>query len=201
MTEEETKGVVSEETVTKKSTKNGSETYFAEFDFSKVEMTLESMLKSGVHFGHMKSRRHPKMDEYIYTTRNNINIIDLQKTMEKLQEAMKFLISVQKEGKKVLFVGTKKQANDLIESLALRLGAPYVVERWIGGTFTNFKVIRGRTKYLKESEEQMVRGEFKKYTKFEQMKKVEELEKMEKRMGGIKNMIELHGLQQNHLNL
>lgn len=179
--------------VSKKVAKTASQTYFDDFDFSKVEMTLESMLKSGVHFGHMRSRRHPKMDEYIYTTRNNINIIDLQKTLEKLQEAMKFLVSVQKEGKKVLFVGTKKQANDLIESLAVRLGAPYVVERWIGGTFTNFKVIRGRTKYLKESEEQMARGEFKKYTKFEQSKKTEELEKLEKRMGGIKEMTELPG--------
>ena len=103
-----------QEAAVKKSAYKGADTYFTEFDFSKVEITLESMLKSGVHFGHMKSRRHPKMDEYIYTTRNNINIIDLQKTLEKLQEAMKFLSSVQKEGKKVLFVGTKKQANDLI---------------------------------------------------------------------------------------
>jgi small subunit ribosomal protein S2 len=179
--------------IVKNSVKDNKGTYFFEFDFSKVELTLETMLKSGVHFGHMKSRRHPKMDEYIFTTRNNINIIDLQKTMEKLEEAMKFLSSIQKSGKKVLFVGTKKQANDLIESLALRLNAPYVVERWIGGTFTNFKVIRGRTKYLKESEEQMMRGEFKKYTKFEQSKKMEELEKLEKRMGGIKEMAELPG--------
>ncbi len=193
MAAEETQAVVAEAVAVKKSAKNTGDTYFTEFDFSKVELTLESMLKSGVHFGHMKSRRHPKMDEYIYTTRNNINIIDLQKTMEKLQEAMKFLSSVQKDGKKVLFVGTKKQANDLIESLAHRLGAMYVVERWIGGTFTNFKVIRARTKYLKESEEQMARGEFKKYTKFEQSKKTEELEKLEKRMGGIKEMTELPG--------
>lgn len=195
MTAEEQKTVApaAEAAAPKKSVKNSSETYFAEFDFSKVEMTLESMLKSGVHFGHMKSRRHPKMDEYIYTTRNNINIIDLQKTLEKLQEAMKFLAAVKKDGKKVLFVGTKKQANDLIGSLAVRLGAPYVVERWIGGTFTNFKVIRGRTKYLVESEEQQARGEFKKYTKFEQAKKTEELEKLEKRMGGIKEMTELPG--------
>lgn len=184
---------VEESVAVKKTAKSLSEEYFADFDFSKVEMTLESMLKAGVHFGHMKSRRHPKMDEYIYTTRNNINIIDLQKTLEKLQEAMKFLKSVQKDGKKVLLVGTKKQANDLIESLARATGTPYVVERWIGGTFTNFKVIRGRTKYLKESEEKMARGEFKKYTKFEQAKKTEELEKLEKRMGGIKEMADLPG--------
>lgn len=177
----------------KKVAKGDVDSYFEGFNFSQVDITLESLLKNGVHFGHMKSRRHPKMDAYIYTTRNNINIIDLQKTLEKLQEAMKFLKSVQKEGKKILFVGTKKQAVRLVESLAQELNMPYVVERWIGGTFTNFKVIRGRAKYLKDSEEQMARGEFKKYTKLEQLKKTEELEKLEKRMGGIKEMTELPG--------
>jgi small subunit ribosomal protein S2 len=196
----EAKEGIKEETATtaetlasKETMKATQEGYFTNFDFANVEMTLESMLKSGVHFGHMKSRRHPRMDEYIYTTRNNINIIDLQKSLEKLQEALKFLESVRKSGKRVLFVGTKKQTNDLVISLASRLKEPYVVERWIGGTFTNFKMICGRTKYLKESEEKMMRGEFKKYTKFEQAKKVEELEKLEKRMGGIKHMTELPG--------
>lgn len=188
---EEKKAVA--ESAPAKVSKNESEAYFAGFDFSQVEITLEALLKSGVHFGHMKSRRHPKMDEYIYTTRNNINIIDLQKTLEKLQEAMKFLKATQKEGKKILFVGTKKQTVRLVESLAKELNMPYVVERWIGGTFTNFKVIRARAKYLKDSEEQMARGEFKKYTKLEQLKKTEELEKLEKRMGGIKEMTELPG--------
>lgn len=189
----ENKVVSAPAVVSKKGSRNGEMSYFAEFDFSKIELTLESMLKNGVHFGHMKSRRHPKMDEYIYTTRNNINIIDLQKTLEKLQETMNFLQSVQKEGKVVLLVGTKKQAKELVRSLAERLGLPYVVERWIGGTFTNFKVIRGRTKYLKDAEEKMAQGEFKKYTKFEQSKKMEEIEKLEKKMGGIKDMTELPG--------
>lgn len=170
-----------------------SEGYFADFDFSKQETTLESMLKSGVHFGHMKSRRHPKMDQYIYTTRNNINIIDLQKTFGKLEQAIAFLQSVQKEGKSILFIGTKKQAIPLVRSLAERLRMPFVVERWIGGTFTNFKVIRGRAKYLREAEEMIAKGEFKKYTKLEQLKKMEEIEKLEKRMGGIKDMAELPG--------
>jgi small subunit ribosomal protein S2 len=189
---EQKKTAVEEVVAVKKGSVN-SDQYFADFDFSKVEVSLENMLKSGVHFGHMKSRRHPKMDEYIYTTRNNINIIDLQKTLEKLEKAIAFLQALKKEGKPILFVGTKKQARVLAQSLAERLGMPYVVERWIGGTFTNFKVIRGRTKYLTDSEEKMAKGEFKKYTKLEQLKKMEELEKLEKRMGGIKYMAELPG--------
>lgn len=187
------KEAVEEVVVKPKEAKSGNELYFVDFDFSQVEITLEAMLKNGVHFGHMKSRRHPRMDQYIYTTRNNINILDLQKTIVKLQEAMAFLKSVQKDGKSILFVGTKKQASDLIFSLAKRLEMSYMVDRWIGGTFTNFKVIRGRAKYLKESEEMLARGEFKKYTKFEQSKKMEEIEKLEKRMGGIKEMTELPG--------
>ena len=167
------------------------ENYFASLDLAKIENSLEEMMKSGVHFGHQKSRRNPKMDEYIFTTRKGINIIDLQKTQEKLKEALEFIQGVKKSGKNILFVGTKVQAKDLAREVAEACQMPYVSERWLGGTFTNFKVIRGRTRYLVDSEGMMERGEFKKYTKFEQMKKTEELEKMEKRMGGIKNMMEL----------
>lgn len=167
--------------------------YFACFNFSDVEKSLEAMLKSGVHFGHQKSRKHPSMNEYVYTTRKGINIIDLQKTSEKLEEALEFLETLKAENKKILFVGTKKQSHDLIKSLAKRLGMPYVIDRWLGGTFTNFKNIKGRTKYLKDQEDLKNKGEFKKYTKFEQAKKTEEIEKMEKKMGGIKDMLELPG--------
>jgi small subunit ribosomal protein S2 len=167
--------------------------YFADFNFSDVEKSLLLMLKSGVHFGHQKSRKHPSMNEYVYTTRKGINIIDLQKTSEKLDEALEFLKTLKESGKKVLFVGTKKQSHDLIKSIAKRLDMPFVVDRWLGGTFTNFKNIKGRTKYLKDQEDLMAKGEFKKYTKFEQAKKNEELEKMEGKMGGIKDMMELPG--------
>jgi small subunit ribosomal protein S2 len=170
------------------------ENFFAALDLSKIEMSLEEMMKAGVHFGHQKSRRNPKMEEYIFTTRKGINIIDLQKTQEKINEALKYIKEVKKSGKAILFVGTKTQTKDLIQDAAESVKMPYVVERWLGGTFTNFKVIRGRTRYLVDSEDKLVKGEFKKYTKFEQMKKNEELEKMEKRMGGIKNMAELPGL-------
>lgn len=164
---------------------------FAEMDLAKMELTLEALLKSGVHFGHQKARRNPKMNEFIFATRKGITIIDLQKTLEKIQEAMDFLKSVKGSGKQILFVGTKTQARDLARDAAEFVSMPYVVERWLGGTFTNFKIIRQRARYLVESQEKLAKGEFKKYTKFEQMKKVEELEKMEKRMGGIKNMVEL----------
>jgi len=152
---------------------------------------LEEMMKGGVHFGHQKARRNPKMNEYIFTTRKGINIIDLEKTQEKIKEAMEFIQGIKKSGKNILFVGTKIQAKDLIKEVAISSGMPFVSERWLGGTFTNFKVIRGRARYLVDNQNMLEKGEFKKYTKFEQMKKIEELEKMEKRMGGIKNMMEL----------
>jgi small subunit ribosomal protein S2 len=167
------------------------ESYFASLDLAKLEVSLELMMKNGVHFGHQKSRRNPKMNEYIFTTRKGINIIDLQKTKEKIEEALEFIKQVRKEGKEILFVGTKVQAKDIVKDAAQSCNMPYVVERWLGGTFTNFKVIKGRTRYLVDSQEGFEKGEFKKYTKFEQMKKLEELEKMEKRMGGIKYMAEL----------
>lgn len=167
--------------------------YFATVDFKAVEITLEALLKAGVHFGHMKSRRHPKMAPYTYTTRNGLNIVDLKKTSEKLEEASAFLSSVKKSGKAILCVGTKKQTHDLVRSFARRFGLPFVVDRWLGGTFTNFPVIRARAKYLRETSEKLAQGDFKKYTKFERMKIAEELEKLERRMGGIKYMGELPG--------
>lgn len=171
----------------------GGEDYFANFDFGALEVDMRLMLKNGVHFGHQKSRKNPKMNEYIFGTRSGINIIDLQKTVEKLEEATKFIQKIISEGQDILFVGTKKQAKKLVESAAKKCGMPYVVERWLGGTFTNFKNISERTKYLRDGQEKMKRGEYSKYTKFEQMKIAEELEKMEEKMGGIKNMSRLPG--------
>lgn len=174
--------------------KISSEDYFADFNFSDLKVDMGLLLKNGAHFGHKKSRRHPKMDIYIHTTRNEISIIDLQSTLEKLKEALEFIGKAKEEGKQILFVGTKKQAKDLIISAAKRCGAPFVVERWLGGTFTNFKIIKERAKYLTDNQGMFQRGEFEKYTKFERMKKLEEMEKMEKKMGGIKNMGELPGV-------
>jgi small subunit ribosomal protein S2 len=170
------------------------ENFFALFDFAKLDVSLEGLLKAGVHFGHLKSRRHPKMDEYIYTTRKNINIVDLQKTAEKLEVAAKFLAEVVKNGKPILFVGMKKQTQDTVKSLAVRLDESYVIDRWLGGTLTNFSCIRSRAKYLNETHEKIGQGEFKKYTKFEQAKKSEEVEKLERKVGGIKHMEQLPGV-------
>lgn len=167
--------------------------YFADFDFAKLDTGLEGLLKAGVHFGHLKSRRHPKMDEYIFTTRKNINILDLEKTTEKLETAAKFLAEVAKSGKPILFVGMKKQTHDTVKSLAARLGESYVIDRWLGGTLTNFGMIRGRAKYLNETNDKIGQGAFKKYTKFEQAKKSEEIEKLERKVGGIRHMEQLPG--------
>jgi small subunit ribosomal protein S2 len=167
--------------------------YFADFDFSKLNVSAEEMFKSGVHFGHSKSRKHPKMNQYIYGTRNGINIIDIEKTIDKLKEATSFIEKMVASGQSILFVGTKKQAKKLVESAAKKCEMPYVTERWLGGTFTNFDIISKRTRFLKTGQEKMKKGEYSHYTKFEQMKMAEELERLERRMGGIKNMEKLPG--------
>lgn len=167
--------------------------YFASLDFNSVDVSLENLLKAGVHFGHLKSRRHPKMDEYIYTTRKSINILNLQKTSEKLETAAKFLAGIVKSGKPILFVGMKKQTHETVKSLAQHVGQFYMIDRWLGGTLTNFNAIRGRARHLKDTEDKFAQGEFKKYTKFEQVKKMEEVERLLKKVGGIKGMEELPG--------
>lgn len=171
----------------------GGEDYFASLDFSTLAPDVKVMLKNGVHFGHQKSRKNPKMDEYVFGNKNGISIIDLEKTLEKLKEAEKFIEKIVSEGQDILFVGTKKQAKKLVESAAKRCGMPYVVERWLGGTFTNFRVISGRTRFLRDGQEKMKKGDYSIYTKFEQMKIAEELERLEQKMGGIKNMNKLPG--------
>ncbi|MDP1884007.1 MAG: 30S ribosomal protein S2 [Candidatus Moranbacteria bacterium] len=195
MTEEKKTAVAQEEAVETGAkepvSKNSSEDYFADFDFANLAVDMNAMLKAGVHFGHQKSRRNPRMDEYIFGTRNGVNIIDLQKTVSKLDEAVKFIEKTVSEGQEILFVGTKKQVKKLVESGARRCASPYVIDRWLGGTFTNFSAISGRTRFLRDGEEKMKRGEYDKYTKFEQMKIAEELERLERRMGGIKNMLKL----------
>ncbi len=170
-----------------------NEDYFAQADFSQLKMTLEEMLKAGVHFGHKKSRRHPKMNPYIFATKNGISIFDLEKTLIKLQSALDFIKEIKRADRQILFVGTKKQARYLIKSAAQRCQMPFVNERWLGGTFTNFKMIRKRVDYLLQEEDKQEKGDFEKYTKFEQAQKKDELEKLEKRMGGIKKMKELPG--------
>lgn len=169
------------------------ENYFSTVDFNTIDVSLEGLLKAGVHFGHLKSRRHPKMDEYIYTTRKNINILNLQKTAEKLEAAAKFLTQIVRSGKPILFVGMKKQTHETARALAEHVGQYYMIDRWLGGTLTNFACIRSRARHLQDLQEKFASGEFKKYTKFEQAKKMEEVERLEKKVGGIKGMEDLPG--------
>ncbi len=167
--------------------------YFSDVDFSNLKINAEDMFRGGVHFGHHKSRKNPKMNAYIFGVKNGISIINLQKTEEKLKEALAFVETIISQGKPILFVGTKKQAKKVIELAAKKCEMPYVSERWLGGTFTNFSVMSSRTRYLREGQEKMAKGEYEKYTKFEQMKFAEELERLETKMGGIKNMYGLPG--------
>jgi small subunit ribosomal protein S2 len=156
--------------------------------FSDDKVGLEKLLKNGVHFGHNKSCRDPRMDKFIFGSKRGINIIDLEKTKERLEKAIEFVKGIAGEQKQILFVGTKKQAKTIVKFSAESSKMPHVTERWLGGTFTNFGVIRKRAQYLKDSQEQMAIGGFDKYTKLEKLKKTEELEKLEKKMGGLKEM-------------
>lgn len=157
-------------------------------DFTPSEISLEKLLKNGVHFGHNKSCKDPRMNKFIFGSKRGINIIDLQRTQEKLIEAIEFVKLIKAEKKQILFVGTKKQAKTIVKATAQISDMPHITERWLGGTFTNFGVIRKRAQYLKDSQEQMEAGGFDKYTKLEKLKKFEELEKLENKMGGIKEM-------------
>ena len=149
------------------------------------EISMSDMLKAGVHFGHQKSRWNPKMAPYIYTTHNSIHIIDLEQTQEKLKEALEFVKKIIEKKEIILFVSTKKQAKDIVKQAAEKCGMPYVVERWLGGTFTNFKVILKQIKFLEEMEEKRKSEEFKKYTKKERLDFDKKYKKLRGKLEGI----------------
>lgn len=149
---------------------------------------MKELLEAGVHFGHRSRRWHPKMRSYIFTERNGIHIIDLQQTIRLLEVAYNFARDTAAEGGTILFVGTKKQAQENLIAQANRCGMPYITERWLGGTLTNFRTIRQRANYLLELEKQKEAGEFANLSKKEALWKERELIKLQKRFGGIKNM-------------
>lgn len=130
---------------------------------------IKAMIEAGVHIGHTKNKRHPAMEPYIWTVRNGVSIIDLIKTKEKLNEAEAFLKNIAAKNGLILFVGTRPAAKDMVKEGAAALGMPYVTERWIGGTLTNFKVISKRIEMLSSLEQKQASGEFEKYTKKERM--------------------------------
>jgi len=154
-------------------------------------ITLMDMLKAGVHFGHKKSLWNPKMSSYIYATRNNIHILDLEKTKNKLNDALNFARDTAARGGSILFVGTKRQAKEEVRKAAESCSMPYVVTRWLGGTFTNFRTIQRTIKKMEKYEKMIADGEIKKYTKKEQLMIAREVEKMKTFFSGIKEMKKL----------
>ena len=151
-------------------------------------VSMKQLLEAGVHFGHQTRRWNPKMAPYIFTERNGIYIIDLQKTVRKIEEAYEFMKEVGASGKPVLFVGTKKQAQNAIYDEATRAGQFYVNQRWLGGMLTNYKTISGRIKKMNDIETMAEDGTFGKLTKKETIKLMAEHDKLEKNLGGIRNM-------------
>ena len=156
-------------------------------------VAMKQLLEAGVHFGHQTKRWDPKMAEYIYQARNGIHIIDLQKTSKKIDEAYNFIKEISEEGKDVLFVGTKKQAQECIKEAAEKSGMFYVDQRWLGGTLTNFKTIRKRIERLNQLEKMQEDGTFDVLPKKEVAGLKNEMEKLENNLGGIKGMTRLPG--------
>ena len=157
-------------------------------------VAMKQLLEAGVHFGHQTRRWDPKMAEYIFQARNGIHIIDLQKTSKKLDEAYSFVKEQAEEGKTVLFVGTKKQAQECMKEAALKCGMYYVDQRWLGGMLTNFGTIKTRIQRLKDLETMAEDGTFDVLPKKEVILLKKEMEKLEKNLGGIKDMEELPGV-------
>ena len=152
---------------------------------------LEEMLKAGVHFVHRTSRKNPKMDQYIFTVRNNVHVIDLKKTQEKLKQALEFLQKIKLKKEIILFVGTKIAVKEITQKTAQEVKMPYVTEKWIGGTLTNFGVISKRLEHFRDLEKKKNTGELKKYTKKEQHEFGIELQKLSRQFSGIKEIIKL----------
>jgi small subunit ribosomal protein S2 len=154
-----------------------------------VAVDIKALLAAGAHFGHKTSRWHPKMAPYIHSKRGGSHIIDLTKTAEGLEIALAFIENTVASGKQVLFVGTKRQAQDIVKQAAIDVKMPYVTERWLGGMLTNSTTIQGRVKHLKDLEDKMASGELaNKYSKLEVQRYQEEIDEMNRLYGGIKEM-------------
>lgn len=150
--------------------------------------SLDEMFRAGVHFGYSRSSRHPKMKNFLFGLKNNVEIFNLEKTETKLAEAREFLKNIGKEGRKILFVGTKTEIRGIVGEFAKELQMPYINERWIGGTLTNSKVIKRRIEYMQELKGKRDSGEFDKYTKWEKMQIDKEISDLEYYFGGLETM-------------
>jgi small subunit ribosomal protein S2 len=156
-----------------------------------MKIEEKELLEAGIHFGHKAAKWHPKMKPFLYTKRSGIHIIDLERTKEKLEEALNFISKEAAEGKKVLFVGTKRQAQDIIKEEAIRVNMPYVATRWLGGTLTNFRTVISQVKKLKSLKEGKESGNWAKFSKKEQSMMKKELERLTDTIGGIAELTEL----------
>lgn len=154
---------------------------------------LEELLKSGAHFGHLTRRWNPKMKEFIFMERNGIHIIDLKKTQKYFQEALQEVAKLARAGKTILFVGTKKQAQDIVKTEAIRCGMPYITHRWLGGMLTNFATVKKSLSRMEEIDRMSKDGTFEELTKKEALMLDREREKLEQTLGGISNMNRLPG--------
>lgn len=153
-----------------------------------LDPEMEALARAGVHMGHAKSKNHPSMQSYIYGVRNTVSILDLTKIKEKLHGALEFLERTVARGGIVLLVGTRPAARRFIQDLGERTHMPYFVERWIGGSLTNFKVITKRVEYMERLEQERASGEFEKYTKKERMRKEEEIVRLKKNFDGLRTL-------------
>lgn len=156
-------------------------------------VSLKALLEAGVHFGHQKNRWNPKMKPYIFTERNGIHILDLQQTVPMLDSAHEFISEITSRGGHILFVGTKKQAQEIIAEQAQRSGQYYINKRWLGGTLTNFVTIKNRLRLLKQLQGEQERGEWNYLPKQEAAKKELQLSKLERSLGGMRDMSQLPG--------
>lgn len=154
-------------------------------------VTMKQLLEAGVHFGHRSRRWNPKMRPYIFTERNGIHIIDLQQTIQALERSYEVVRDIAAEGGTVIFVGTKRQAQDSVREQAERCGMPYVAQRWLGGTLTNFTTIRARIEYMLELERRRERGDWDRLPKKEATKLSRELSRLHRRLGGLRNLNQL----------
>lgn len=160
-------------------------------NIEKIVPSLEEMLKAGVHFGHRTSKWNPKMKPYIFGSRNNVHIIDLEKTQQALKKTLEFISQLKEKENTLLFVGTKISAKEIIRQTAEETKMPFVAERWLGGTLTNFQTISKRLEHFRDLEKRKKEGALEKYTKKERHEFDVELNKLEGQFGGIKKMTEL----------
>ncbi len=156
-----------------------------------AKLNVDDMAKAGVNFGHTVSKLHPKMKPFVAGVKSNVHMIDMEKSAKEFSHALEFIAKLIAESKTILFVGTKIQAKTLTKQTAEEVGMPYVTERWLGGTFTNFETISKRVAHFKDLEAKKAKGEFEKYTKYERMILDEEITSLKTKFEGIKNMAKL----------